>query len=535
MRSLPNGLRMQAHSDSLPASSATPSLRNALRLALLFAAIKLALHAGTNLWQAHLGYGYFRDELYYILCGRNLDWGYVDHGPMVALQARVAIALFGKSLLGIRLLSALAGAAKIFLTGQLAWSFGGRRWAQALAMLGVLLAPQFLGLDSFLSMNSFEPVFWMTALLAIVRIVSGAHPRWWLLFGIAGGLGALNKPSILVFLVALLAGLLLTPQRTVLTSRWCAAAIVLIALLGTPFLLWQVHHGWPTLEFLRNGKLEHKNVILTPLQFLSTQIFMLNPVSVLLWGSGLLWLILSREGRSFRWVGWTYLIFLALMIKLHAKDYYLAPVYPVLFAAGGVAFQSLFRTRKTAWLVPAYAALVLVTGVFILPMAIPVLRPAAWIGYTTRLHLRGTNTENAATGPLQQFYADRFGWQELTDSVTRIYNSLSPEERAKAGILCSNYGEASAINFLATQPGLPFAISGHNNYFLWGSHRYTGEVMIVINGASLPEMQQAYASVEIAGEMDHPYAMPYEHRHIYLCRGRKGNLTADWPEFKSYI
>jgi hypothetical protein len=252
--------------------------------------------------------------------------------------------------------------------------------------------------------------------------------------------------------------------------------------------------------------------------------------------AGLIWLLASRRARPFRFLGWTYLVFLAIMVAFHAKDYYLAPIYPVLFAAGGVAWQALLRTRRTQWLFITYAALLLVSGVLIAPMSLPLLAPEAWVAYTTRLHLRdkASSTENQRKGMLPQFYADRFGWQELADSVIRIYQGLSPEERAKAGILCSNYGEASAVNFLA-DAHLPFAISGHNNYFLWGPHNATGEVMIVVTNATLAEMKQNYASVEIAGEMDNPYSMPYERRPIYLCRGRKSNLTADWPQFKHYI
>ena len=143
--------------------------------------------------------------------------------------------------------------------------------------------------------------------------------------------------------------------------------------------------------------------------------------------------------------------------------------------------------------------------------------------------------ENVATSAFPQFYADRFGWQEMVDQVTGIYNALPAADRARAGILVSNYGEASAINFLGAGRGFPFTISGHNNYWIWGPHGETGEVMIVINGASLDEMRKYYDSVEIAGVMDHPNAMPYEHRNIYLCRGRKGNVVKDWPEFKHYI
>ena len=176
------------------------SLRAALRLALLFAGIKLLVQFALTLWTQHIGYSYFRDEFYYIACGRHLAWGFVDHGPIVALQARLGELLFGDSLFAIRILSALAGAATVFLTGLLAWALGGLRPAQALAMLGVLVAPIYIAMDGFLSMNSFEPVFWMLCALALIRLIDSApQPFWWTVFGLSASIGLLNKPSILFF------------------------------------------------------------------------------------------------------------------------------------------------------------------------------------------------------------------------------------------------------------------------------------------------------------------------------------------------
>jgi hypothetical protein len=510
-------------------------LRSAVWLAIAFALLKLTVHVAVNLWEAHLGWGYFRDEMYYILCGQHLDWGYVDHGPIVALQARLGILLFGKSLAGIRMFTALAGAGKVFLTGMIAWQLGARRVGQALAMTGVLLAPQFLGIDSFLSMNSFEPVFWLTAAFAVLQLLDGGDAKWWIVFGLAAGIGMENKPSMLVFLVALLAGLLLTPQRRVLASRMMLVGVLIAVLLASPNLLWQIHNHWPTLEFLHNGKVDHKNVTLSPLQFLHAQELMLNPLSLALWGAGLVWLFARPQ---FRFLGFTYVLFLiAMMATGDAKDYYLAPIYPLLFAAGGCAWQGLVRSRRTGWIVPVYATLLIASAILVLPMSLPILTPQQWLDYTAKMHLRNkaSHSENTDEGPLPQFFADRFGWQEEVDDVTRIYQALPAADKARAGILCSNYGEASAINFLGAGRGLPFAISGHNNYYLWGPHGETGEVMIVINGATPAEMREYYSSVEIAGTMDHPYAMPYEHRNIYLCRGRKSSLISGWSELKHYI
>ncbi|WP_035350219.1 ArnT family glycosyltransferase [Edaphobacter aggregans] len=520
---------------------ADPTLREALSLALLFATIKLLLHIATNLWEARIDYGYFRDELYYLICGRHLAWGYVDHGPIVALQARLAELIFGHSLTGIRMLSALAGATRVLLTGLLAWALGGRRSAQGLAVTGILLAPQYLGLDSYLSMNSFESAFWMGCTLALTLILRGRNEKsCWIWFGICGGVGLLNKPSMTFFLLALLIGLLLTPQRRPLFSRWAAIGVALLVLIALPNLLWQVHNHWPTLEFLHNGQLENKNIKLGALPFLGKQILNLQPISIFLWIPGLVWLLRSTSAKQWRFLGYTYLLFLAMMMALHAKDYYVVPIYPVLFAAGGIAWEQHFANRKlvranSRFGFPVYQTTLIVGGLISLPMAIPVMRPSTWLAYTKALHLYDAtgNTENESSGILPQFYADRFGWQEEVNEVTRIYHSLSPEDQKRVGILCSNYGEASAINFLGRD--LPRAISGHNSYWMWGPNGATGEVMIIVTGATPEELRENYDSVEIAGRMDNPLSMPYERRNIYLVRGRHKNVTTDWKDFKHYI
>jgi hypothetical protein len=261
---------------------------------------------------------------------------------------------------------------------------------------------------------------------------------------------------------------------------------------------------------------------------------------VLIWGSGLVWLVRNPLAKNWRWLGLTFIFFLAIMMELHAKDYYVSPIYPVLFAAGGIAWERQFANRRwvqqdRAFAFPILETVLLVAAFVLLPLSIPVMRPATWIAYTKALHLYNAsdNTENESSGLLPQFYADRFGWQEEVDEVTRIYHSLSPEDQAKVGIYCSNYGEASAINFLGH--GLPTAISGHNTYWLWGPHGATGDVMIVINGATPEEMHKFYDSVEIAGRMDNPLSMPYERRNIYLVRGRHKNVLGDWLSFKHYI
>ena len=258
----------------------------------------------------------------------------------------------------------------------------------------------------------------------------------------------------------------------------------------------------------------------------------MNPLTLLVWGPGLVWLL---RRPAWRWLGLTYLIFLALMMALHAKDYYVAPIYPFLFAAGGLAWESRRRpdapTRTFAF--PILEGVLLLTGLLLLPMSNPILTPPQWIAYANALHLRKAETEKYESGPLPQFYADRFGWQEEVDQIQHAYDALSPADKARVTIYCSNYGEAGAINFLGHN--LPQAISGQNTYWLWGPNGATGDLVLSVNGGTPEEMRENYDQVEIVGRMDHPYAMPFEHRNIYLLHHRKKNLTQDWADFKDYI
>ena len=527
---------------------ADQQLRDALRLAMVFAAIKLVLHVAANMWEAHIGWGYFRDEFYYIACGRHLAWGYVDHGPIVAVQARLSELIFGRSLAGLRFLSALGGAGRVFLTGLLAWSLGGRRPAQGLAMLGVLLVPQYLGTDSFLSMNSYESFFWMPCLLALILIgrreATAKSQRWWLLFGVSAGIGVLNKPSMTFFLVALLVALLLTPHRRLLANRWAAAGIALMLVIALPNLIWQMQNHWPTLEFLRNGQEGNKSIKLSPIGFTVKQVLNMGPLMALIWVAGLARLL--RRGSE-RWLGLTFIFFFAIMMVLHAKDYYVSPIYPILFAAGGVAWEARFAkrslvVRNNAFAFPIFETVLVVLAIWALPLAIPLMPPTQWLAYTKAVGLSkfNGNSETHSSGPLPQFYADRFGWQEEVDQISQVYNSLPPDQKKITGILCQNYGEAGAVDFLGH--GLPAAMSAHNNYYLWGPRDYNGDSIILVERTNREHLLNFFDNVEVVGKMGTTYSMPFEHTTIFLVSGRKlyadghrFSLAEQWPSKKDYF
>ena len=528
---------------SAPASPTFPGLRPALQLAAVFALAKLLLHFALTLWTTHIGYGYFRDEFYFLACGRHLAWGYVDQGPIVALQARLTTALFGESVFGIRVLSALAGAIAVGLTGLLTWALGGARSAQVLAMLGLLVAPVYLAVDGFLSITSPEPIFWMGCVLALLLLARGGSPRaCWLAVGLCAGVGLLNKPSMTFFLVALLLALLLTPERRLLRTPWFGVAVLLTLLIISPYLAWQLRNGWPTWEFLRNGQIHNKVRLLGPLAFVWAQIAQMEPVNALLWVPGLVATLRNRTLPGTRWIGLTYVFFLTGMCLLHAKDYYLAPVYPMLFAAGAVAWQHRFaRSARVAsgsiFAFPGLQAAIVVTGLLILPAGSPVMRPATWARYMHALHLQQNESENEKASILPQFFADRFGWDQLTQVVVDSYRALPPADRGHVCIFASNYGEAASIEFLGrrAEPTLPPVISGQNNFWLWGMRGCSGDPIIAVIYDTPDEIRKKYNSVTILGTMHDPLAMSYEHKRIYLLRNRRPDAPVNWNDEKDYI
>jgi len=517
------------HPTHPPIAAQTP-LRTALRLAALFAALTFLIHLASSLWGSHLGYGFFRDELYFLVCGHHLAWGYVDQPPLVALQARLAETLFGLSPTGIRILSFAAGGVTVGLTGLLTWQFGGRRAAQVLAMTAVLAAPVFLATANYLSMNSWEPCFWMGALLVVMRLAEGcAGPRAWLLFGMLAGLGIQNKHSTVFFLVALLVALIVSPQRRILLTRGCAAGVALLVLVALPNFIWQWIHHFPTYEMLSNIAHSDKNIKLPPLAFLVAQANIVLIFAVPLCLGGLAWLAFARQARPWRFVALTYVLFLGMMMAMHAKHYYVAPIYPVLFAAGAVALGAL--TRRS-WPSIAYTVLLgcLLCGLTA-PLMLTILPPEKYSAFTPGFLVAKVKSEKFSA-PLPQILADRFGWPQMVEGFAARYNALPPDLRARTAIFCNNYGEASAVNVLGPRYGLPTAISGHQNYFYWGWNGYTADSVLTLGEHR--EDYSNYAEVIDLGPFDAPWIMDFEHRHYFLLRHRNRPYAADWPQFKNW-
>lgn len=501
------------------------------RVAAIAALLTLAAHLAGN---PH--YGFFRDELYFIICGLHPAWGYVDQPPVVPLLA-AGSQLFGHSLFALRALPAIFAAGGVYVTCLISFELGGGTFAAILAAIAFFFANVLMSFGMKVGPDMVGLWLWPLAALYVLRIVKGGDPRLWLAAGAAIGVSLESKYSVIFFAIALIAGVLLVPQRRVLASRWFAAGAGLAIVIALPNFLWQALHGFPMWELLRNGA-NGKNLVPSPALYLLQQLLLMNLFLSPVWIAGLIWLLANRTGR---FLGYAYVILTAMMIALHAKHYYAGNAYPMLLAGGGVAIET--WTKRRAWLQGAIAVAAVVAGFVFLPFTLPVLSETSMVAYAAAvgnaLHIKRSTmqTERFRTSVLPEDYADMHGWPALAAEVATIYYGLPAAQRDRAAIVASNYGEAAAIDFFGPRYGLPPALSGHNNYWLWGTHGYSGDVIVDVNGdCGKTDFPGLFKNARLATRFDAPWAISYEQNiPISVCTGITRPLSELWPQLRNYI
>jgi hypothetical protein len=499
------------------------------RIPLIAALVTLAVHLIAN---PH--YGFFRDELYFVICGFHPAWGYVDQPPIVPLLA-AGSQIFGHSLFVLRAVPALFAAGCVYATCLLVIELGGGAFAQIFGALIAAVTPALMDFGTKLSTDTVGLLLWPLAALFALRLVRGADPRWWLATGVVVGLGLESKYTMLFFAAAVLVALLAVPQRRVLATRWLAAGALLAALIALPNLLWQASHGFPMWALLHNAQ-EHKNSVLGPAQYLATQFLITHPLLAPVWVVGLFSLLRRSDTR---FLGIAVVLLIGEMMLLHGKDYYTGDVYPIPIAAGAVLIEA-WTARRTI-VRPIATLYALACGVALVPLLMPVLPEATMSAYDRVAETMLTREVNLAIeertqiGSLPPDWADMHGWRELTATVADVYRALPPDRRAHAAILASNYGEAAALDFFGPEYGLPPVLSGHNQFWLWGTRGYSGDVLIDVHGDCQRDAH-LFKAARVVTRFSDRWARPSENGFpISLCTGITEPLAVYWPRLRSYI
>ena len=483
----------------------------AIGILLALGAIKVVVHVTTD-----GNIGYHQDELYYLDSARHPQLGYVDYPPLTPMVARLAGALFDGSVVGLRLFAALAGAAVVVLTGQIAAELGGGRRAQVLAGLAALTAPMLLDANWLFQTVSFDQLFWMGSLYVMARILRTGQPRLWLLLGALLGLGLETKYTVLALCAGIavatvtarrLRAMLLTPYP------WLGALVA--AALWAPNVWWQAANGWPTLDYIRGHSADISSsggVVAFLLDLL-----LLGPLLVPLWLVGW-WELL--HARALRPLGVAALVTFALLLP-NGKAYYVGPLFPLVLAAAAVAADRFATQRSRRWPVRLVVGLLVADALLPLPIGIPVLPQSVIVNW----HLDSVRKD----------FSDSIGWPEVAAEVAGAWRRLPLSERRHAVILARYYAEAGAVDRFGPALALPEALSPHLTYWYWKPATTDAQTAIVV-GYTATEMRRLFRDVvqtatlsNAEGVHNEAWGLP-----VLTCRQPRESLDAAWLSLRHF-
>lgn len=484
------------------------------------AALWLAGFAFTAIHVVFSGrYGFHRDELLSYSNAMHLDWCYVVYPPLTAWLARAELAVFGPSLIGYRLLPAVAIGLVTVLAGLMARTMGGKRRAMLVAAVATGIAGPVSFAGSFFSYMSFDLLWWVLVAWATAKLVRSQNARWWLVIGAGIGLGLLTKYTILFFVCGLLVGMLFTPHRRWFRSGWFWCGVAVAMGMTLPVLVWQFQHHFVALAWMKSIHARDVSWGRTDYFFLNQFWNVTSPVTVPLWCAGLWFVFRHPSGKPFRILGWMYVIALILFLIAKGRDYYLAPAYPMLLAAGAVWGEGWLSSlqpgpqkavTQTTWISFTISAAI----VFSLTLPIAPIQSKWW---------RIADATNSC-------FNSQIGWPELVATVAHIRDALPVDERDGVRVLASDEGSAGAVNLYGRAYGLKEAISGMNSNWLRGYGDPPPQTIIAV-GFKPSELEKIFASCQAAARLSNPYGVVNQtligREEVYVCR----DIRQPWPEF----
>ena len=506
----------------------------AISVIALLAIASLALH---GLVLAVTPFGIHRDEFLYFSMGNHLRLWHMDFPPAIAMLAALSQAIFGHTVAAARVFPAIEGTVLIVLAALFAREMGGGKFAQGFAGFAVLVSPLFQRSATLFQPVVLDQIWWTAALLAIACVVRARSEsrdtrNAWLAFGIAIGFGLLTKFSILFMCASVLVAVLATPMRRELLSPWPWIAVLIMIVIGSPSIIGQITLHFPVvaqMHDLKATQLAHVSVA----EFLIAPILMLDPVGVVIVIAGALAMLFWKSLQPFAVVSLSCIFAFVLLLVLRGKPYYAGPIYPALFAAGGILLERMRFIRAvriasiTRW---GVVVVMTILSIITLPLGVPILSVAATAKYAARIDGGAAlRTNQGHKGTLPQDYADMLGWRAEAAALQSVYRSLSPAEQREAVIAAGNYGEAGAAEFYGKEFGLPPVVSAAGSFWFFGPGTLPGNVVIALVDDPT-ELREVWDSVILARRLERPWSVSEERDvPIYIARDPHQTLQQVWP------
>jgi 4-amino-4-deoxy-L-arabinose transferase-like glycosyltransferase len=457
------------------------------------------------------GYGYHRDELYFIEAAKHPAFGYPDQPPLTPLLGWISTTVFGQTPAGLRIFPELATALSVVVVAMMARELGGGWRAQAIAAGGAA-GSLMLYTGHLLSTTTFDLLAWLVILWLLIRLIRTGEPRLWLVIGVVAGIALENKDLLPLLAVSVAAGAVLDRRPGILLSPWLLAGIGIAAVIALPNLIWQADHGWPQLEMA--GRIQENKGADDRASLLPSQLFLLSPLLAPIWIAGLVWLIRSREARPWRLLAWAYAVILVITFITGGQPYYPAALVIVFLAGGAVVTERWLRgSRRRSVLVAAGVVLAVITTA---PVALPII-PV-------------DSVESSPVAALNDDVLETIGWPRFTRTVAGVYRSLPPDRRSGAVIFTSSYGEAGAIDRYGPDLGLPRAYSGHNGYGYWGIPPDRASPIVAV-GLPSGYLSRFFEGCRLATRIDDGVDVDNEEQGapVTVCRAVRSPWAKLWP------
>jgi 4-amino-4-deoxy-L-arabinose transferase-like glycosyltransferase len=448
-------------------------------------------------------YGYHRDELYFLVAGRHLDWGYPDQPPLTPLITRLVSEIAPGSLVVLRIPSALAAAATVLVAGLIAHEFGGALKAQLIAAAGTAVSAVTLVTGHIVSTTTYDVLFSAVLCWLVVRTIR-TRENWHLFWaGLVLGVGILNKTLIAVLAAALLIGVVACGPRRLLRTPWLLMGGLVAVTLAAPYLVWQALNGWPQLDM--TSAIAADGAQGGRIGFLPFQLVLISPLLVPVWIAGLIWLWRSR---TFRFVPVAYGLLVVAYLVTGGKAYYLAGTYPVLLAAGAVALAPRLDRRTLGVALGLSLVVNALIGLAVLPAR--ALPPVLAV--------------NPDAG-------EQVAWPRYVDQIAGVWSSLSPSQRSTGLVLTHNYGEAGAIDRYGPARGLPPAYSGHNGFATWAVPTGRAGPIVLVGWSDDTERSDLFGVCEQRATLDNGLGLDTQEQGVpvWVCSGPNGPWYDLWP------
>lgn len=455
-----------------------------------------------------------RDELLYYEQGQQPALGYLENPPLLSWLGTIS-SWFGGSVAWIKLWPCLFGAATLIITCMIAAELGGKLFAQFIAGFSVVTGA-YMRIHFLYQPNILDIFFWTLSVYFIIRWVSTGKPHLLFGFTISLALGWWSKYSVVFMGAAILAALLLSRHRKIMAEKKFYLAALTALLLILPNIWWQYTHNWPLLHHMKELR-ETQLRYISAADFIKEQFLILFP-ALLVWAGGLIWLMKQAQWR-FLALAWFFV--LAFLLFGSGKSYYALGAYPVLLAAGGVAWEQWLHKRM--WKRYVLAGFIVALTLLFIPLLLPVWKPEKLAQFYRRAGIAKSGLlkwEDGKDHPLPQDFADMLGWKELAEKTERFFLSLPDSIREHTIIYGRHYGQAGSLKYYTRSAGIRGrVISDNGSFILWTPENLAMKNLLFI-GRRMPDREdevfQHFEKVTLIDSVTNSYSRQLGDRILFF-------------------